>query len=1039
MNRARQWQKWLDRWRWIIAPAGAALCALRIGLETVPQRLFWGAAIALLCLVVGYLLHNEERQVSLAPFGLLWLYVAWPLSSPTMAMAVVFVALGATIIHHLNTPSRGRVSPARTGWIVDGAVLSVALLLYVSTLAPTILPADSGEFQIVGPLLGVAHPPGYALFTLLAKLFSPLPFGEVAWRVNLMGAVTGAATLAVVGRTARQIARSPWAGVAAASALGVSTTFWAQSTTINIRALIVLLTALCFHFLVNYILAAVNSKKSRAALTGLAASLGLLIAHHYPQAALAPLFGLVVLWCDPGLLKRARAWPRYLLAFVLPFFSDLYIVVRAIVGAPFGTEELTSAGRVIDHLLGRGFSGDMFAFLRLNRILWERALVIENILRFQFGVPLLIVAAAGFGWLLWKRHELAALVGGTFAVMVFIVATYRAPQSVEYLMPAYVPLALCIGCAVPLVNQLPSLLLRRAQDAFRQAQDALRRAQDAFRQAPPSTSSSFNELRIPNPQSPIPNPQSLIPSLLTATLLLPILFLFRAHLPSYVQLHHDRSAREYAESVLLDAPPNAHILSNWHWYTPLKYLQLVEGQRTDVQVTYLYPQGTTEMPQAWPQRIQSELDTSARPLIVTNHYPTYGDLPYRFTPQGEAFRLHVEPSAEIPTNLDGLDVDFAEEDQAVVRLLGYRIAGPQSVGPGDRVTVDLAWQPLVRLARGYSFYVHLVGDDGVPLGQRDRRHDAAPTYEPGEVLIDRYEFSVFLHATPGTYRLIAGVYWAEDGAWQRLTAEDGSDAVTLTTVSIVPASLPPVTAHALHHTFRGGPTLVGVDYDDTLSESRRVYLHWRLGPRPALARLYAGRQEIARGTVPGDERSGYVSTVLDVPPGTEDLRLALSLADTGAALPAKGAWSIASPAPIRLPHPQRRQHYLPFGGKMALIGAYAGDTWTAGEQERVALHFLGLRPIVRDYVISLGTRGARVFASPSDGVPAIGAMPTFKWIRGSSVRDVHLLQVYPDASGEAELNLGVYDAFTTGGLPPLDERFARQGRADVPLQWISVP
>ena len=194
--------------------------------------------------------------------------------------------------------------------------------------------------------------------------------------------------------------------------------------------------------------------------------------------------------------------------------------------------------------------------------------------------------------------------------MAFIVATYRAPQSVEYLMPAYVPIALGIGCAISL------------------------------------------PFRLLTPQPPGPRlrlPEGL-PALLTAALLLPIPSLGRAHLPSYRTLHNDRSAREYAESVLLDAPRGAHILANWHWYTPLRYLQLVDGQRPDVDVTYIYPQGATTMPYAWPQRIAHELETSDRPLIVTNHYPTYADLPQRLVPHGGAFLV---PRMELQEELEG--------------------------------------------------------------------------------------------------------------------------------------------------------------------------------------------------------------------------------------------------------------------------------------------------------------------------------------------------------------------------------------------------
>ena len=62
---------------------------------------------------------------------------------------------------------------------------------------------------------------------------------------------------------------------------------------------------------------------------------------------------------------------------------------------------------------------------------------------------------------------------------------------------------------------------------------------------------------------------------------------------------------------------------------------------------------------------------------------------------------------------------------------------------------------------------------------------------------------------------------------------------------------------------------------------------------------------------------------------------------------------------------------------------------------------------------------------------------SFKWIGGSTVKDAHLIRVLK--GGEAELTLGVYDAFTTAALPPLDERIARQGRASVSRERMSIP
>jgi hypothetical protein len=1026
-------------WGWLYVGIGAALFALRVSLEATPPNLAWGIGAAAICLF-GAWVNRITVRLYLEPLALLWIYVIWPTAWPEMALGVGFVGAMGVLVH--DFPLRGRAertlpSSVDRFLLWDGLVFAGALALYLSTLAPDLLPADSGEFQIVGPLLGVAHPPGYPLFTLLAKGFALIPLGTVPWRLNAMGAVTGALTLVVVARTARRVstcirrgalpAADAWSGIAAAGALGLSTTFWAQSTTINIRMLSTLFVALCIATLVRFLLAPVASSESVRAITGLAASFGLAIAHTAWPAFFAPVFGLAILWRDPAFIRRPRYWPRYLAAFALPFLGHLYIVIRAITGAPFGTEELVHAGRVIDHLLGRGFGGDMFAFLRLDRLLWERTLVIGNILHFQFGIPLLIIALAGLLWLARKRAPVAFLLGGVLATMAFIVATYRAPQSVEYLMPAYLPIALSIGAAVALAVPLGQ------------------------------RSGSAGELQT---ASTVQSHAQLPNSLLAAVLLLPIVFLGRAHLPSYWALHQDRSTRAYAESVLLHAPPNAHILSNWHWYTPLRYLQLVEEQRPDVLVTYVYPQGATAMPQAWPQRIDHELRISERPLIVTNFYPTYGSLPYRFQPLGEAFRVRPGPSWEPPDHLEPIEADLHIDGRAIIHLIGYRVYHEGALHPGDEVTVDLVWQPLAHLERPYAFFVHLVGADGTPLGQRDIRHDRALDYEPGEVLIDRYRFPVYLDAAPGTYTLIAGAYLPfDDGSWKRLITQQGQDTLRLAEIAVAPSETPPVTLHPMSAAFRAadssGPTLMGVDYDDTLPDQRRVYLHWQAGDSPALAQLYADETLISQEEVPAwssldpyahrDARSTedarttrakrYLTTALDVPSGTRGLRIVLRQGTEP--LPARGAWGIPRATSQPLPDPgSGTPRYVAFGGKLALIGVRTGG-WTTRDHGRIALCFLALRPIVRDYIISVGVLGSAVTDAPSDGVPAIGAIPTFKWIRSSLVNDVHL--IYVQGGGEAELTLGVYDAFTTTALPPLDERIARQGRAGVHLEWVSIP
>ncbi len=69
-----------------------------------------------------------------------------------------------------------------------GLTYLASFTVYLMTLAPTITFEDSGELTAAAYLLGVPHEPGYPLFTMLGHLFTYLPFGNIAYRVNLMSA-----------------------------------------------------------------------------------------------------------------------------------------------------------------------------------------------------------------------------------------------------------------------------------------------------------------------------------------------------------------------------------------------------------------------------------------------------------------------------------------------------------------------------------------------------------------------------------------------------------------------------------------------------------------------------------------------------------------------------------------------------------------------------------------------------------------------------------------------------------------------------------
>jgi hypothetical protein len=94
--------------------------------------------------------------------------------------------------------SRRQIRPFPAELLCAGVVFVATLLLYCWTLAPTVTLTDSGELIVVAHGLGVAHPPGFPLWIILAHLASLVPFGNVAVRINLASALFAALASAML-------------------------------------------------------------------------------------------------------------------------------------------------------------------------------------------------------------------------------------------------------------------------------------------------------------------------------------------------------------------------------------------------------------------------------------------------------------------------------------------------------------------------------------------------------------------------------------------------------------------------------------------------------------------------------------------------------------------------------------------------------------------------------------------------------------------------------------------------------------------------
>ena len=79
-------------------------------------------------------------------------------------------------------------------------------IVYLFTIAPTVVQIDSGELAAVQCTLGIAHPTGYPLFTMIGYLFSliPLPISKIL-QLNILASVYCATAVSVFTYTSKFI------------------------------------------------------------------------------------------------------------------------------------------------------------------------------------------------------------------------------------------------------------------------------------------------------------------------------------------------------------------------------------------------------------------------------------------------------------------------------------------------------------------------------------------------------------------------------------------------------------------------------------------------------------------------------------------------------------------------------------------------------------------------------------------------------------------------------------------------------------------
>lgn len=270
----------------------------------------------------------------------------------------------------------------KSEWFIASAAGLISFLVYLTTLCRTVSFIDAGELATVASVLGIAHPTGYPLFTLVAHcaLWIPLP-GEEVLRLNIFSALTVAIAVGVFFKVLMVLARlagnrkqkrtqtavqasTIWivAAIVTSLVLGLSTTVWDQSVAIEVYGLHLLLILLTTYLFLRGIEENVsNASPVPRQLIASAFLLGLSFSNHLTTLLIVP--ALLYLFLRAfGVNRTSLALSGRLLPFFLLGLSPyLYLPIRAGAHPPLEWGFPAELERLIWHVSGKQYRSWMFS------------------------------------------------------------------------------------------------------------------------------------------------------------------------------------------------------------------------------------------------------------------------------------------------------------------------------------------------------------------------------------------------------------------------------------------------------------------------------------------------------------------------------------------------------------------------------------------------------------------------------------------------------------------------------------------------------
>lgn len=327
---------------------------------------------------------------------------------------------------------------------------AISAVVYRITLCPTVEYIDSGELALACKNLGIAHPTGYPLYTLLGRLASLVLWGELINKMNLLSLIftslaSGFLYLIIIEFLSLMKIDIRWKEfVAFATALFASFTpvWWAQGTTNEVYSLNLLLILISLWMFFRYL----NSKKKKWLLLS-SYVLGLSLTNHLSAIYIIPAFAIlaIYLWRKKKIKGDLLIYSGIFL--IIPLSIYIFLPIRARF-SPFlnwgGVDDLYF---LFKHISGWQYRIWMFTDFNLSALI-EKISSTASLLYRQFGWFGTVICIVGIVISLYRKTYLSIF--GLFIILLnFVYASnYDIIDIESYYLPMIIMFSIFMAVGI---------------------------------------------------------------------------------------------------------------------------------------------------------------------------------------------------------------------------------------------------------------------------------------------------------------------------------------------------------------------------------------------------------------------------------------------------------------------------------------------------------------------------------------------------------------------------------------------------------------